>query len=131
VTVAEEGDGHVAAAGMTDSRASEGIGAGARARGMTIGGATPPALKTITLTGIAARLADRMIHIFLPDADGYRPVHGARGTRTAELFAHDPHWKDLVLFFEYFNAETGQGLGASHQTGWTGLVANLIDEWRR
>jgi hypothetical protein len=112
---------------MTDQRGSEGIGAGA----MT---ATSPSgdrpVQMLTLTGIASRLADRMIHLFLPDADGYRPVYGPRGTRKAELFAHDPHWKDLILFHEYFNGDTGEGLGASHQTGWTALVASLIDEWR-
>ncbi len=102
-----------------------------RARGMTIAPATSPAPKAITLSGLAGRLADRLINIFLPDADGYRPLYGLRGTRKAELFAHDPHWKDLVLFHEYFNGDTGEGLGASHQTGWTGLVANVIDEWRR
>jgi mannosylglycerate hydrolase MGH1-like protein len=102
-----------------------------RARGMTISPSTMPAPHAVTLSGIAARLADRLINIFLPDADGYRPVYGLRGTRKAELFAHDPHWKGLVLFHEYFNGDTGEGLGASHQTGWTGLVANVIDEWRR
>jgi hypothetical protein len=84
----------------------------------------------VTLTGLAKNLADRMISIFVPDAEGYRPCHGPKGSRRAELFAHDPHWKDLVLYYEYFHAETGEGLGASHQTGWTGLVASLIDEWR-
>jgi hypothetical protein len=79
---------------------------------------------------LAGKLADRMIRIFIPDADGYRPLYGPRGTRKAELFAHDPHWKDLVLFYEYFHGDTGEGLGASHQTGWTALVASLIDEWR-
>ncbi|HEX9160380.1 MAG TPA: glucosidase [Thermoanaerobaculia bacterium] len=130
VTVTDDSpaDAHVE---MADTRASEGIGGGARARGMTMGPVTAPAPKTITLSGIAARLADRLIHIFLADDDGYRPVYGPRGTRKAELFAHDPHWKDLILYFEYFNGDTGEGLGASHQTGWTGLVANLIDEWRR
>ena len=54
------------------------------------------------------------------------PIYG--GT---ERFQSDPHWKDLVLFFEYFHGDTGAGLGASHQTGWTSLVASLIDEWRR
>jgi len=85
----------------------------------------------LTLSGVAHRLADRLINIFVPDREGYRPVYGLRGTRKAELFAHDPHWKNLVLFHEYFNSETGEGLGAAHQTGWTGLVANLIDEWRQ
>jgi len=122
---------------LTDSRADEGIGAvadvpDARMRGMTV---PPPSSggpldHTITLTGVASRLAGRMINLFLPDADGYRPANGPRGTRHAELFAKDPHWKDLILFYEYFNGDHGEGLGASHQTGWTGLVASLIDEWR-
>ncbi|MEO8382822.1 MAG: glucosidase [Acidobacteriota bacterium] len=115
------------------SRASEGIGAGAghRARGMNLGGPTPPPAANIGLTGLASTLAERLIGIFVPDADGYRPVYGPRGSRKAELFAHDPHWRNLVLFHEYFHGDTGEGLGASHQTGWTGLVANLIDEWRK
>ena len=87
-------------------------------------------VQMLTLSGLASRLADRLIHIFIRDADGYRPVFGPRGTRKAELFAHDPHWKDLLLFHEYFHGDTGEGLGASHQTGWTALVASLIDEWR-
>jgi hypothetical protein len=87
-------------------------------------------MKAVTLSGLAEDLADRLVRIFVPDRDGYRPVNGEKGSRRAELFAHDPHWKDLILFYEYFNAETGEGLGASHQTGWTGLVASLIDEWR-
>ncbi len=116
------------------SRASEGIGGGAghRSRGMNMAGAAPtPPAKTVGLTGLASTLAERLIGIFVPDADGYRPVYGPRGTRKAELFAHDPHWSNLVLFHEYFHGDTGEGLGASHQTGWTGLVANLIDEWRK
>jgi hypothetical protein len=88
-------------------------------------------VQMLTLGGLASRLADRLIHIFIRDADGYRPVYGPRGTRKAELFAHDPNWKDLLQFYEYFNGDTGEGLGASHQTGWTGLVASLIDEWRK
>ena len=87
-------------------------------------------VQMLTLGGLASRLADRLIHIFIRDADGYRPVYGPRGTRKAELFAHDPHWQDLLLFHEYFHGDTGEGLGASHQTGWTALVASLIDEWR-
>jgi hypothetical protein len=87
-------------------------------------------MKDVTLSGFAEDLANRLIRIFVPDSEGYRPANGARGSRKAELFARDPHWKDLVLFHEYFNPETGEGLGASHQTGWTGLVASLIDEWR-
>ena len=112
------------------SRAAEGIGGGAGRRPRTHT-STPLPPRNVSLTGLGAMLAERMISIFIPDADGYRPVNGPRGTRKAELFAHDPHWKDLVLFYEYFHGETGEGLGASHQTGWTGLVANLLDEWRR
>ena len=59
-------------------------------------------------------------------ADGRRPVFGR-----AEKFQTDSHWRDLILFYEYFHGDNGAGLGASHQTGWSGLVANLIDEWRR
>ena len=84
----------------------------------------------VSLSNLGRNIADRMISLFIPDAEGYRPVNGPRGSRKSERFAHDPHWKDLVLFYEYFHGETGEGLGASHQTGWTGLVANLIDEWR-
>jgi hypothetical protein len=121
-----------------DSRASEGLGGGVdwsgtdvRARGMTLPGTQRvPVPQSITLSGIASRLANRMIRLFIPDPQGYRPLNGPRGTRRAELFAKDPHWKNLVLFYEYFHGDTGEGLGASHQTGWTGLVASLIDEWR-
>ena len=70
--------------------------------------------------------ADRMISIFTRNEQGRRPAHG-----WYEKFQTDPHWRDLVLFYEYFHGDTGMGLGASHQTGWTGLVASLIDEWRR
>src|SRR5256886_4382676 len=63
--------------------------------------------------------------MFLRDKDGRRPVYG--GT---EKFQEDPNWKDCLLFYEYFHGDNGAGLGASHQTGWTGLVASLIDEWR-
>ncbi|HEY8130371.1 MAG TPA: glucosidase, partial [Thermoanaerobaculia bacterium] len=87
-------------------------------------------VEMLTLKGVASRLAERLVRLFAIDRDGYRPIYGPRGTRKAELFAHDPHWKDLILFYEYFNGDTGEGLGASHQTGWTALVASLIDEWR-
>ncbi len=79
-----------------------------------------------SLWEVAEDMANRLIRIFTRDADGRRPCHGGR-TR----FRDDPHWRDLVLFHEYFHGETGEGLGASHQTGWTALVASLIDEWRR
>jgi hypothetical protein len=75
---------------------------------------------------VAEDLANRMIRIFTRDEAGRRPVYG-----TSRKFQEDPHWRDLVLFHEYFHGDTGEGLGASHQTGWTGLVASLIDEWRR
>jgi hypothetical protein len=120
-------DGTVPLPSLNDTRAHDGLGAVSSASP-----SAPPAhpARTISLSGLAGRLADRMIRIFLPDPDGYRPLYGPRGTRQAELFAHDPHWKDLILFYEYFHGDTGEGLGASHQTGWTGLVASLIDEWR-
>ena len=75
---------------------------------------------------VAEDLANRMIRIFTRDATGRRPFNGSR-----RKFQEDPHWRDLILFHEYFHGETGEGLGASHQTGWTALVASLIDEWRR
>jgi hypothetical protein len=80
----------------------------------------------VTLDDMGRGLADRMIALFTRGADGRRPAHGQQ-----RKFQEDPHWRDLVLFYEYFHADTGAGLGASHQTGWTGLVATLIDEWRR
>jgi hypothetical protein len=79
-----------------------------------------------SLYDVAQELADRHIRIFTRDESGQRPVHNGR-----HKFQDDPHWRDLVLFYEYFNGDTGEGLGASHQTGWTALVASLIDEWRR
>ena len=72
----------------------------------------------MTLYQVAEELARRLSSIFLRNQDGCRPVYG--GTRK---FQDDPHWKDLLLFYEYFHGENGAGLGASHQTGWTGLVA--------
>ncbi len=74
-----------------------------------------------TLFEVAEELGRRLASIFVPDADGRRPVYG--GT---ERFQTDPHWKDLLLFYEYFHGDNGAGLGASHQTGWTGLVARII-----
>jgi len=75
----------------------------------------------VTLGEAARLLSIRVASLFLPDKTGSRPINGAE-TRYAE----DPHWKDLVLFYEYFHGDTGKGLGASHQTGWTGLVAELF-----
>jgi hypothetical protein len=68
----------------------------------------------------ALALADRLLGLFRPDARGRRPCHGEE-----RRYAEDPHWKDLILFNEYFHGETGRGCGASHQTGWTGLAAAL------
>jgi hypothetical protein len=85
-----------------------------------------PGEDPVTLEDMARGLADRMIALFTRDASGRRPAHGNQ-----RKFQEDPHWRDLILFYEYFHADTGAGLGASHQTGWTGLVATLIDEWRR
>jgi hypothetical protein len=80
---------------------------------------------SITMRAMAAELADRMVRIFTRDTSGRRPVFG-----WMPKFQEDPHWRDLTLFHEYFHGDNGAGLGASHQTGWTALVANLIDEWR-
>ncbi len=75
----------------------------------------------MTLGEVADELRRRLVSIFLPGPDGRRPVHG-----WVERFTNDPDWKDLVFFHEYFHGDNGAGLGASHQTGWTGLVADLI-----
>ena len=79
--------------------------------------------RVMTLGEAATELSRRLIGIFLRGADGRRPVHGG-----VERFARDPHWTDLVLFYEYFHGDDGAGLGASHQTGWTGLVAKLLQQ---
>jgi hypothetical protein len=75
---------------------------------------------------LAQDIAERLISIFTLNDKGERPVFG-----TSRKFQTDPFWRDHLLFYEYFNGDTGAGLGASHQTGWTSLVATLIDEWRR
>jgi hypothetical protein len=75
----------------------------------------------MTLFEVAQELSRRLASTFLRGSDGRRPVYG--GTR---IFQDDPHWRDLILFYEYFHGDNGAGLGASHQTGWTGLVARLI-----
>jgi hypothetical protein len=71
----------------------------------------------------ATELSRRLTRIFLRDQTGRRPVHG-----DAAKFQTDPHWRDLLLFYEYFHGDTGAGIGASHQTGWTGLVAKLLQQ---
>jgi hypothetical protein len=78
-----------------------------------------------TLWEVADDLSRRLTHIFLRDADGRRPVFG-----TNEMFQTDPHWRDFVPFYEYFHGDTGAGVGASHQTGWTALVAKLLEQTR-
>jgi len=75
----------------------------------------------MTLYQVAEEIARRLASIFLPDDDGRRPVYG--GTRK---FQQDPHWRDYVLFYEYFHGDNGAGLGASHQTGWTGIIARVM-----
>jgi hypothetical protein len=78
--------------------------------------------KMMNLFEVAKEISDRLARIFLRDGSGRRPVYG--GT---EKFQTDPHWRDHILFYEYFRGDNGAGLGASHQTGWTGCVAKLIE----
>jgi hypothetical protein len=70
---------------------------------------------------VATAISNRLAAAFLRDENGKRPVYG--GTK---VFQEDPHWRDLILFYEYFHGDNGAGLGASHQTGWTGLVSRLV-----
>ncbi|MFQ5399990.1 MAG: glucosidase [Anaerolineae bacterium] len=79
--------------------------------------------RMMTLAGVADELSRRLQRLFLPDGDGRRPAHGDQA-----LFREDPAWRNLILFYEYFHGDNGTGLGASHQTGWTALVANLIQD---
>jgi hypothetical protein len=79
--------------------------------------------KLATLWEIATDLSERLVGIFMPDDDGRRPVNGG-----AEKLQRDPNFRNLLLFYEYFHGDNGAGLGASHQTGWTGLVAKLIQQ---
>jgi hypothetical protein len=80
----------------------------------------------MTLFEVAKEISQRLAGIFLSDANGRRPVYGG----TAK-FQEDPHWRDLILFYEYFHGDNGAGLGASHQTGWTGTIARLLDLFGR
>ncbi len=82
--------------------------------------------KYMTLFEVAKEIARRLSSIFLRDANAKRPVYG--GTKK---FQEDPYWKDYILFYEYFHGDNGAGLGASHQTGWTGTVARLLDFFAR
>ncbi len=77
----------------------------------------------LTLWEISQKLSHRLIGLFRTGADGTRPFQ-----RKDSALEHDVHWRDHILFHEYFNGDTGQGLGASHQTGWTALVAKLIQQ---
>jgi hypothetical protein len=77
----------------------------------------------MTLDEVAAELSRRLSSIFLRDLSGRRAVFG-----DVARFQDDPHWRDLVPFHEYFHGDTGRGVGASHQTGWTGLVAKLLQQ---
>jgi hypothetical protein len=76
----------------------------------------------MNLAEVADEIATRLKRLFMPDGQGRRPCHGAE-----RHFADDPHWKNLVLFHEYFHGDNGRGLGASHQTGWTALVTRLLE----
>jgi len=75
----------------------------------------------MNLFEVVQELERRLSNLFLKDESGNRPVYGA-----AEKFQNDPHWKDLILFYEYFHGDSGMGIGASHQTGWTGCIAQII-----
>ncbi len=79
--------------------------------------------RRLNLWDVAAEISRRLTRIFLRGSDGRRPVHGG-----VEKFQTDPHWRDLVLFYEYFHGDNGSGIGASHQTGWTALVAKLLQQ---
>ena len=80
----------------------------------------------MTLFEVAHEISRRLARIFLRDANGRRPVYGG-----AAKLQEDPHWRDLILFYEYFHGDNGAGLGASHQTGWTGVIARLLDLFGR
>ena len=80
----------------------------------------------MTLFEVAIEIGRRLTSIFLRDKSGQRPVYGG-----SKKIQEDPHWKDYILFYEYFHGDNGAGLGASHQTGWTGLVARNIDLFGR
>jgi hypothetical protein len=80
-------------------------------------------VEVLNLWDVAAELSRRLTRLFLRDDNGCRPVYG--GT---EKFQQDPHWRDLLLFYEYFHGDNGAGIGASHQTGWTALVAKLLQQ---
>jgi hypothetical protein len=80
----------------------------------------------MNLFEVAREISDRLARIFLRDQSDQRPIYG--GT---QKFQTDPFWKDYIFFYEYFHADNGAGLGASHQTGWTGCIAKLIEMFGR
>jgi hypothetical protein len=80
----------------------------------------------MTLFEVAKEIQRRLANTFLRDSAGRRPVYG-----DTKMFQENPHWRNLILFYEYFHSDNGAGLGASHQTGWTGLVAFLMDFFGR
>jgi len=82
--------------------------------------------KQMTLYEVAKEIARRLSSIFLRDANGKRPVYGG-----SKKFQEDLHWKDYILFCEYFHGDNGAGVGASHQTGWTGVIARTLDLFAR
>jgi hypothetical protein len=77
--------------------------------------------KWLTINGVAQEICHRLSRLFLRDANGRRPMFG-----DYDKLHHDPHFRDYLLFHEYFHGDSGRGLGASHQTGWTGLIAKLL-----
>jgi hypothetical protein len=77
--------------------------------------------RQMNLYQVAEEISRRLANIFLKDKDGRRPVYGGM-----QKFQEDPNWRDLILFHEYFHGDNGAGLGASHQTGWTGAIARLM-----
>jgi hypothetical protein len=78
------------------------------------------------LRQVAVEISQRLARLFLRGSDGRRPVYG-----DSEVFQNDPHWRDNILFYEYFHGDNGRGLGASHQTGWTSVIANLLEQTAR
>jgi hypothetical protein len=79
--------------------------------------------RMMTLADAAEEISQRLTRVFLRDDNGRRPVFG-----DLEMFQRDPHWNGLIQFHEYFHGDNGRGVGASHQTGWTGLVAKLLQQ---
>jgi len=77
--------------------------------------------RQMTLYQIAEELGHRLASIFLKDNNGRRPVYGG-----SQKFQDDPHWRDYILFYEYFHGDNGAGIGANHQTGWTGIIARIM-----